>query len=107
MAKFHALTISDIRRETNDAVSIAFHVPENLKADYQYIQGQYLTFKMQIDGEEIRRSYSISSSPVSEQELRIAVKEVDGGEMSTFLNRSAKVGDVLEVMTPMGNFHVS
>lgn len=105
MAKFHTLRVSDVNRETKDAVSIAFEVPEVLKQAYQYIQGQYLTFKMDMDGEEIRRSYSICSSPITDKDLRIAVKEVEGGKMSPYLNRQVSVGDEMEVMTPMGNFY--
>lgn len=105
MAKFNSLKIKDIHRETADSVSVAFEVPENLKNDYTFIQGQYITLKRLFNGEDVRRSYSICSSPVTEIELRVAVKEVPGGKFSTWLNRDAKVGDVLEVMTPMGNFY--
>lgn len=105
MAKFNSLKIKDIHRETADSVSVAFEVPENLKNDYTFIQGQYITLKRLFNGEDVRRSYSICSSPVTENELRVAVKEVPGGKFSTWLNRDAKVGDVLEVMTPMGNFY--
>lgn len=105
MAKFNTLTIKDINRETADSVSIAFNVPDNLKNDYKFIQGQYITLKRLFNGEDVRRSYSICSSPVTENELRVAVKEVPGGKFSTWLNREAKVGDSLEVMTPMGNFY--
>lgn len=105
MAKFNSLKIKDIHRETADSVSVAFEVPETLKNDYKFIQGQYITLKRLFNGEDVRRSYSICSSPVTENELRVAVKEVPGGKFSTWLNRDAKVGDVLEVMTPMGNFY--
>jgi ring-1,2-phenylacetyl-CoA epoxidase subunit PaaE len=105
MAKFNTLTIKDINRETADSVSVAFNVPDNLKNDYKFIQGQYITLKRLFNGEDVRRSYSICSSPVTENELRVAVKEVPGGKFSTWLNREAKVGDTLEVMTPMGNFY--
>lgn len=105
MAKFNILTIKDINRETSDSVSIAFEIPENLKNDYKFIQGQYITLKKFFNGEDVRRSYSICSSPVTENELRVAVKEVPGGKFSTWLNREAKIGDTLEVMTPMGNFY--
>lgn len=105
MAKFYPLKVSDIRRETHDAVSVAFEVPATLWPEYQYKQGQYLTLKLKVNGEEIRRSYSICTSPFSEKELRIAIKEVKDGRGSTFINRQAKVGDTIEVMTPMGNFH--
>ncbi|MCD6068133.1 MAG: phenylacetate-CoA oxygenase/reductase, PaaK subunit [Bacteroidetes bacterium] len=105
MAKFHSLKVKDVRRETADAVSVSFEVPPQLMADYQFKQGQYLTLKLTVNGEEIRRSYSICTSPFSEKDLRIAVKEVEGGRASTNINRHLKVGDVMEVMTPMGNFH--
>lgn len=105
MAKFNLLKIKDIHRETADSVSIAFEIPENLKTEYTFIQGQYITLKRLFNGKEVRRSYSICSSPLTENELRVAVKEVPGGKFSTWLNKEAKVGDVLEVMTPMGNFY--
>ena len=105
MAKFHTLKVSDIKRETKDSVSVAFEVPAELKNDYKYTQGQYLTFKKMLDGEEIRRSYSICTSPIVDNELRIAVKEVEGGKMSPFLNQKLTVGETMEVMTPMGNFY--
>lgn len=105
MAKFHSLKVSDVRRETPEAVSVAFDVPAQLWPEYQYKQGQYLTLKLKVNGEEIRRSYSVCTSPFAEKELRIAIKEVKDGRASTFLNRNLKAGDSLEVMTPMGNFH--
>ncbi|MFK8103212.1 MAG: 1,2-phenylacetyl-CoA epoxidase subunit PaaE [Saprospiraceae bacterium] len=104
MPKFHALKISDIRQETADAVSIAFDIPESLKVDYQFIQGQYLTMKAMINGEEIRRNYSVCVSPL-DQELRVAIKKVEGGRFSTFANETLAVGDTLDVMTPMGKFY--
>ena len=105
MAKFHKLKISDIRKETSDCVSIAFEIPQNLSKEYQYIQGQYLTLKVFKDNTEYRRSYSLCSSPISDSECRIAAKEVVGGAVSPWLNKTLKVGDEIEVMTPMGNFH--
>jgi ring-1,2-phenylacetyl-CoA epoxidase subunit PaaE len=104
MSKFHSLKVIDVVRETADAVSVAFEVPANLKQDYKYKQGQYLTLKFNIKGEDLRRSYSICSSPLDENELRVAIKKVRDGRVSSFINDSVKVGDVVEVMTPMGNF---
>ncbi len=104
MAKFHSLKVVDVVRETADAVSVAFEVPDNLKQEYHYKQGQYLTLKFNIKGEELRRSYSICSSPVDENELRVAIKKVKDGRVSSYINDGIKVGDVIEVMTPMGNF---
>jgi len=105
MARFHTLKVKDIRRETPDAVSVAFEVPVQLQPEFQYKQGQYITLKLTVKGEEIRRSYSICTSPYSEKELRVAIKEVADGRASTLINRDLKVGDSMDVMTPMGNFH--
>ncbi len=105
MSKFHTLKVSEVVRETADAVSIAFAVPTELKQEYTYKQGQYLTLKLKVKGEELRRSYSICSSPLDENELRVAVKKVKDGRVSTFINDTVKVGDVMEVMVPMGNFY--
>lgn len=107
MSKFHSLKVKDIRRETADAVSVAFDVPAIHQIAYQYKQGQYITLKLNINGEELRRSYSLCTSPHSENELRVAIKEVSGGKVSTYINRSLKVGDSVEVMTPMGNFYTT
>ena len=104
MARFHTLKVKDIRRETADAVSIAFDIPLAIQHEYQFKQGQYITVKLTVNGEELRRSYSICTSPYSEKELRVAVKEVQDGRASTLMNRTWKVGDSVEVMTPMGNF---
>ncbi len=104
MARFHTLIVKDIRRETADAVSIAFDIPLAIQHEYQFKQGQYITVKLTVNGEELRRSYSICTSPYSEKELRVAVKEVQDGRASTLMNRTWKVGDAVEVMTPMGNF---
>ncbi|MFN0031046.1 MAG: 1,2-phenylacetyl-CoA epoxidase subunit PaaE [Flavobacteriales bacterium] len=101
--KFHTLTISDIRRETKDCISIAFEVPAELKENYLFKQGQYLTLRETISGEDIRRSYSICSG-VNDGELRVAVKSVDHGVFSTWANAELKVGHPMQVMTPMGHF---
>lgn len=105
MAKFHRLKISEITRETADCVSVVFDVPADLKSEFQYIQGQYLTLKIFVKGEELRRSYSVCSSPVADNELRVAIKKVQGGRGSTYINEVAKPGDTMEVMTPMGGFY--
>ena len=101
--KFHSLKIADVRQEIEDAVSIAFEVPSDLKSAYEFKPGQYLTLKTQINGEEVRRSYSICVAP-KDEELRVAVKRVKGGLFSNFANESLHVGDAIDVMTPMGNF---
>ena len=101
--KFHTLKVSDVRRETEDTVSIAFEMPQDLKSDYAFLSGQYLTLKAIIKGEDVRRSYSLCSAP-HENEWRVAVKQVPEGKFSTFANNEVKAGDQLEVMTPTGNF---
>ncbi len=101
---FHKLTVKEIKNETPDCVSIVFDVPQNLKPDFLFEQGQNITIKKEIDGEEIRRSYSICSAPF-ENELRVAVKKVDGGKFSTYANSILNVGDALDVMPPTGRFN--
>jgi ring-1,2-phenylacetyl-CoA epoxidase subunit PaaE len=105
MSRFHALKVKDIRRETEESVSISFHIPEDLKESYQFIPGQYLTLKAMIGGEELRRSYSICSG-IDENELRVAIKQVPEGVFSTWANNSLKTEDTLDVMIPMGQFHL-
>ena len=100
---FHKLRVTNIRRETNDCVSIAFDIPGELKADFLFKQGQNITIKSTINGEEIRRSYSICSSPL-DNELRVAVKKVASGAFSSFANHELKEDDVLDVLPPTGTF---
>lgn len=104
MAKFQALTVKDIRTETDECVSICFEVPEMLTSQFEFIQGQYLTLRAEINSEDVRRSYSICSAP-HEGELRVAVKKVPGGRFSTYANEVLKTGDELLVMPPEGRFY--
>jgi ring-1,2-phenylacetyl-CoA epoxidase subunit PaaE len=101
--RFHRLAVNDLRRESADAVSLTFAIPQELADDYRFAAGQYLTLRTTMDGEEVRRSYSICSGP-DDGELRIAVKKVDGGAFSSWAADELKVGDELEVMTPTGRF---
>ncbi len=103
--EFHPLAIADIRQETSDAISVAFAVPPGLRTAYQFAPGQYLTLRATIEGEDLRRSYSICSG-LDDGELRVAVKRVEGGVFSNWMNDSARPGGVIEVMTPMGRFGV-
>lgn len=103
MSKFNSLTVKEIKKETTQAVSILFDVPADLQSEYQFEAGQYVNIKTEIQGEEIRRSYSISSSPLS-GELRVVVKAIDGGKFSNFAINELKVGDNLEVAIPEGKF---
>jgi ring-1,2-phenylacetyl-CoA epoxidase subunit PaaE len=103
MSAFYKLNIKEVKQETKDAVSILFNVPTELKTNYQFIAGQYINLKLTLDNQEIRRAYSICSSPNSD-ELRIAVKAVKNGVFSSFANTNLKAGDILEVGIPEGNF---
>lgn len=104
--KFHALQIANVIQETEDTVSVAFSVPSDLTAAYQYKAGQYLTLKATINGEEVRRSYSICTAP-HENELRVAIKRVEDGLFSTWATNELKAGQLMDVMTPMGNFQLT
>ncbi len=106
MARQNDLRVKEITRETEDTVSISFDVPDTLKEDYQFIPGQYLTLRASIEGQDVRRSYSICTSP-SENDLRVAVKQVERGLFSTYANQQLKVDDTLSVMKPMGRFVVN
>ena len=103
MAQFHSLKIKSILRQTDKAVSITFEVPTALKADFAFTAGQYITLKTVIDTKEIRRDYSLSSSPQSES-LTVTVKEIENGVFSSYANTQLKTGDTLEVGTPNGRF---
>jgi ring-1,2-phenylacetyl-CoA epoxidase subunit PaaE len=100
---FYPLTIEEVRKETNDCVSIVLQVPENLKETFAYTPGQNVTIRTTINGEEIRRSYSLCSVP-SSNIWRIAVKQMENGIFSTYANLRLKKGDVLDVMPPIGKF---
>ena len=105
--QFHRLTIQEVRRETADAISVAFAVPEELRPDYVFSQGQFLTIKATVDGEVLRRSYSVcvpTHAYTRSGELRVAIKAVTGGRFSHFANTQFKAGQTLEVMTPDGRF---
>lgn len=103
MSHFYKLQIKEIKRETENAISVVFNVPQELQSAYQFIAGQYINLKLVLDGNEIRRAYSICSSPNS-GELRIAIKSVKNGHFSKFANENLKVGDLLEVGQPEGKF---
>jgi ring-1,2-phenylacetyl-CoA epoxidase subunit PaaE len=104
--RFHRLAVNDFRRETADAVSLTFDIPQELADDYAFAPGQYLTLRTAMDGEEVSRSYSICSGP-DDGELRIAVKKVDGGAFSSWAADELKPGDELDVMTPTGRFGIT
>lgn len=101
--KFYSLKVQDVRPETADCVSVSLEVPAELRELFRFAPGQYLTFRRHMDGAEVRRSYSICSSP-KDGELRVAIKKVEEGKFSTYAHSSLKAGEVLDVMPPMGKF---
>ena len=103
MSKFHALTVSEVKQLTPSAVAITFQIPVELIQAFGFLPGQYITIKKDIKGKELRRAYSISSSPKKDS-ITIGVKKVDRGGFSDFANTKLSKGDVLEVMPPEGRF---
>ncbi len=101
---FYPLAVKEIKKETADCVSVTFDVPAHLTETFRFTQGQSLTMRAQIDGEEVRRTYSICSSPL-DNALKVAIKQVDAGLFSTYANTQLKAGDVLDVMPPIGRFY--
>jgi ring-1,2-phenylacetyl-CoA epoxidase subunit PaaE len=100
---FHTLTIAAVQKETPECISVLFQVPEALRETYNFKQGQNITLKTILDGEEVRRSYSICSSPY-DNELKVAIKAVEAGKFSSWANLQLKKGDVVEVLPPTGRF---
>ncbi|KAF2518970.1 2Fe-2S iron-sulfur cluster binding domain-containing protein [Flavobacterium salilacus subsp. salilacus] len=103
MSTFHPLTIQDVTRETPGAISVAFAIPDHLKDAYKFTAGQYINLKTQYEGQEVRKAYSICSSP-NGGELRVAIKATTSGGFSSFANENLAVGDMMEVGTPEGKF---
>jgi ring-1,2-phenylacetyl-CoA epoxidase subunit PaaE len=103
MSQFHKLTIQNIHRETTKCVTLTFNVPDNLKDTFAFKSGQYITLKANINGKDVRRDYSLCSSPKSGI-LKVAVKEVEHGTFSKYANNDLKEGDTLEVAPPNGRF---
>lgn len=105
MPKFFPIKVKDVYKETDDCSVVTFDIPEKLKSDFSYHQGQHLTLKKDINGEDVRRSYSLCSSPVDD-EWKVAVKQIFEGKFSTYVNEELKTNEVLEVMPPSGEFGV-
>lgn len=105
MSKFYPLTVAAVKQETRDAIAVTFAVPDALRDTFAYQQGQHLTLRAEIGGEDVRRSYSICSA-VQDRLLRVAIKRTPGGAFSTWANASLKAGAVVDVMPPMGHFNV-
>jgi ring-1,2-phenylacetyl-CoA epoxidase subunit PaaE len=105
MSKFRELKVASVRPETREAIVVTFDVPEALAEQFHYQPGQHLTLRTTIDGEDVRRSYSICSA-VQDRRLRIAIKRVPGGLFSNWANGRLQPGSVVEVMPPTGHFNV-
>src|SRR6266545_6215950 len=106
MSRFHSLSIARVERETRDAVAITFAVPAQLADAFRFEAGQHLTLRTTIEGQDVRRSYSICSAQ-HEGALRIAVKRNPQGTFSCWANERLKAGDVIDVLPPMGHFNVA
>ncbi len=105
MTDFYPIRVSEVHKETKDCTSITFDIPEELQEIFLFKQGQHLTLKATIDGEDVRRSYSLCSSPL-ENKWQVAVKRINGGVFSNYANNVLKVGDTIELMPPLGSFFV-
>ncbi len=103
---FHSLKVKEIKKQTPECVSVSFDIPKELRQDFLFTQGQNITLKKMIDGEEVRRSYSICTAPF-ENELTVAIKKVDGGKFSAYANDELKSGDEIEVLPPTGKFNTA
>ena len=103
---FYELEVKDVIRETDDCVSVSFDVPNDMIESFSYVPGQYLTLEADINGEKVRRSYSLCSAP-HESEWKVAIKKIPQGKFSTFANDLLRKGDKLSVMNPMGNFKLN
>lgn len=103
----YQLKVLQVEQLTDDAVSVSFDVPKELKEKFQYKPGQYLTLQFNLNGEKVRRSYSLCSSPALEEPLRIGVKRVKDGLVSNHINDHVKVGDVIDVLPPDGRFYAN
>ena len=104
MARFHELTVTDLHKTIRNAVVVTLKPNNGAAEEFSFTQGQYLTFRRDFEGEELRRSYSICSG-IDEGVLQIGIKQVEGGAFSTWANENLKVGDTLDAMEPMGTFH--
>jgi ring-1,2-phenylacetyl-CoA epoxidase subunit PaaE len=105
MSKFYPLTVAKVKHETRDAIAVTFDLPPQLQDVFQYRQGQHLTLRAMIDGEDVRRSYSICAA-VQDAQLRVAIKRVAGGVFSTWANECIRPGVTLDVMPPEGRFNL-
>ena len=104
MAKFHPVKVRDLYKETKDCSVIALDIPDDIREDFRFTHGQHLTIRAMIDGQEVRRNYSLCTSP-TENQWKVAVKKINGGLFSSYVNETLRKGDTLDVMPPSGVFH--
>lgn len=104
MSIFYSLPVTGKKQETEDAVSISFLIPDNLKDKFQYKAGQYLTLEVDVNGQKLRRAYSLCSCPLTDDQLTVTVKKVEGGQVSTKLNGPLQLGQSIMVLPPEGRF---
>jgi ring-1,2-phenylacetyl-CoA epoxidase subunit PaaE len=102
---FHSLRVRAVQPDTAEAVVVSFDVPEELRPVFGFTQGQYLTLRKEIDGQDLRRSYSICAG-VDDGDLRVGVRKVAGGVFSNWINEHLQPGDTVNVMAPQGRFFV-
>ncbi len=105
MAEFYNIQVKDIYKETKDCSVVSFDIPEDLHTTFNFKAGQYLTLRKEINGEDIRRSYSLCSSPL-DKEWKVAIKQIPGGVFSTYANTELKTGDFLSIAEPSGEFYI-
>ncbi|PHR71386.1 MAG: phenylacetic acid degradation protein [Lutibacter sp.] len=105
MADFHSVRIADIYKETKDTVVVEFDIPKHLQDNFSFIQGQHLTLRKIINDEDVRRSYSLCSSPL-DKKWKVAIKQIPGGVFSSYANTKLKIGDTIDLMQPSGNFYI-
>lgn len=105
MAEFYNIQVKDIYKETKDCSVVSFNIPEDLHTTFNFKAGQYLTLRKEINGEDIRRSYSLCSSPL-DKEWKVAIKQIPGGVFSTYANTELKAGDFLSIAEPSGEFYI-
>ena len=105
MADFYQIKVADIYKETKDTSVVTLEIPKDIQDDFKFHQGQHLTFKKNINGEDVRRSYSLCTSPL-DNKWQVAIKQVPGGLFSTYANTKMKRGESVDVMQPTGNFYV-
>lgn len=105
MSQFVSLTIKKVIQETPSAVSLVFSIPENLKPNFNFIPGQFITLKAEVNGKEVRRAYSLSSSP-KDRDIQVSVKKIANGSFSVYANEHLKAGDQIDVLFPEGKFQL-